>query len=281
VTEIRRRLGAALRAHRNRAQLTQKQLAELVGIPQPHVSRVETGQALPNPEQVDAWAAATDATADDRAALDALAEAAATEAVAWRRHGRRLAELQADIADLEATARVVRAYHPLLVHGLLQVPGYAAAVYEARARIEGQDRGEVAEAVAARVAKQAVLYREGHQFSFLVTEAGLRWQVAPRDVTLAQLDRLDMASRLPNVWLGVLPMAEAALWRWSGFTLYAERDDGGEDLVHLETLTTGLTVRNPVDVARHLRAFDDLDAAAVHGPLARELLARIAADLRG
>jgi hypothetical protein len=50
--------------------------------------------------------------------------------------------------------------------------------------------------------------------------------------------------------------------------------------VHIETLTAGLTVRNPADVARHLEAFDQLSSAAAVGDAARALLKRVAADLR-
>jgi hypothetical protein len=39
-------------------------------------------------------------------------------------------------------------------------------------------------------------------------------------------------------------------------------------------------VRNPTDVARHLKAFDQLSRAAAAGDAARALLQRIAAELR-
>jgi hypothetical protein len=64
------------------------------------------------------------------------------------------------------------------------------------------------------------------------------------------------------------------------FTAFLERADEAEDLVHIETLTAGLTVRNPADVARHLEAFDQLSSAAAVGDAARALLKRVAADLR-
>ena len=161
------------------------------------------------------------------------------------------------------------------------MPDYARAVYLARAQLEGQPAAEVAEAVAARVAKQAVLYKDGHRFEFLLTEAGLRWRFIPPDAMLAQLDRLDQVSRLPNVLLGILPLdVEAQVWRWVHFAAFLERADDAEDLVQVETLTTGVNVRNATDVARHLDAFDALAKLAVTGDAARALLARVAADLR-
>jgi transcriptional regulator with XRE-family HTH domain len=280
-SQRRRQLGLALRELRHAAGLTSVQLAERLGVAQSTISRLERGRQLASPEQVDRWAAATGATAEQHASLDELAEAAATEAVAWRRRPRRLAALQRETSDLEESAGLIRTFHPVMIHSLLQIPEYARAVYQARAQLEGQTDAEVAEAVAARVAKQALLYREGHRFEFLLAEAGLRWRLVPREVTLAQLDRLDQVSRMPNVLLGILPLeVETPVWRWTHFTAFLERADGADNLVHIETLTAGLTVRNPTDVTRHLEAFDQLSRAAAVGDAARALLQRVAAELR-
>lgn len=274
----RQQLGLALQRLRRDAELTGAELGDRLGVAQSTISRLENGRQLPSPDQVDRWAAATGAAAARHRELDELAEQAATEAVAWRR--RSLAAMQHDTADLEGSAGLIRTYHPVMVHSLLQVPEYARAVYQARARLDGRTDSEVAEAVAARMGKQALLYKQGHRFEFLLTEAGLAWRFVPADVMAAQLDRLDQLSRLPNVLLGVLPLAvEAPVWRWESFTAFLHRADDLEDLVHVETLSTGLSVRNPVDVGRHLEAFDQLAKVAATGDAARALLARLAAEL--
>jgi len=91
-SQRRRQLGLALRELRHAAGLTSVQLAERLGVAQSTISRLERGRQLASPEQVDRWAAATAATAEQHGSLDELAEAAATEAVAWRRRPRRLAK---------------------------------------------------------------------------------------------------------------------------------------------------------------------------------------------
>jgi len=79
----------------------------------------------------------------------------------------------------------------------------------------------------------------------------------------------------------ILPLeVETPVWRWMHFTAFLERADDSENLVHIETLTAGLTVRNPTDVARHMEAFDRLSRAAAAGDAARALLQRVAAELR-
>jgi len=278
----RRQLGQALRGLRDTADLTSIQLAGALKVAQSTVSRMETGRQLPSPDLLDRWATATGATTQQRVDLGELAEAVATEAVAWRGRPQQLAALQQETADLESGAGLNRGYHPLLVHGLLQVPGYAHAAYQARARLEGQSDAEVAAAVAKRIAKQTLLYSPGHRFEFLLTEAGLRWRFVPREVLAAQLDRLAQAARMPNVLVGVIPMElEVPVWAWQGFSAFLERDGDAEDLVLVETLTAGVTVRNPADVASYDQAFQQLlDVAAVDGD-AVAVLERIIADLRG
>lgn len=278
----RRRLGLALRELRHAADLTTTQLAERLGVAQSTISRRESGRQLLTPDQVDQWAAATGATAAQHATLDELAEAVTTEAVAWGHRPRRLAALQRETGDLEESAGRIRTYHPLMIHGLLQVPDYARAVFQARAQLEGQSEVEIAEAVAARISRQALLFRDDHRFEFVLTEAGLRWRFVPPAVMEAQLDRLRQVATRPNLTLGILPLeVEAPLWRWTPFTAFLERVDDGEDLVHVETLTAGLTVRKPADVARYLDAFGRLLAAAATGAAALALLERAAEELRG
>lgn len=272
----RQQLGKTLRDLRLAAGLTGMQLAGRLGIAQSSISRMETGRQLPSPEQVDRWAAETGASSQQLAELDQLAEAAATEATAWRR--RPLAAMQRDTADLEASAGLSRGYHPVLVHGLLQVPDYAHAVYQARARLFGQTEAEVAEAVAARMHKQAILHTAGHRFEFLTSEAALRWRFVPTNVLAAQLDRLSQVARMPNVLVGILPLETEPVWGWGGFAAFLERADA-EDVVLVETLTAALTVRNPVDVARYNQAWTQLQEQAVMDGEAVVLLERLAAEL--
>jgi transcriptional regulator with XRE-family HTH domain len=277
----RRQLGRALRDLRVAAHLSQPQLADRLGVAQSTVSRMETGRQFPSPDLLDRWAAAIGATTQQRVTLDELAEAVATEAVVWRHRPHRLATLQRETADLEESASLIRGYHPVLIHSLLQIPSYAQAAYQGRAQLEGRTPTEVTEAVRARMAKQALLSREGHRFEFLLTEAGLRWWFVPREIMAAQLDRLAQVARMPNVLLGVLPLEiEEPVWAWQGFSAFLERVDGADDLVLVETLTAGLTVRNAVDIARYDQAFKALLNLAAVGADALAILDRLATDLR-
>jgi transcriptional regulator with XRE-family HTH domain len=274
----RQQFGKALRELRRAAGLTGVELAARLNIGQASVSRLETGHQLPSPEQVDRWAQATNATRPQQAELHRLAETAATEAVSWGR--RSLASMQRDTANIEASTGLIRGYHPLLVHALLQVPDYTHAVYRTRASIAGQTDAEVARAVTARMAKQAILHTPGHRFEFLMAEAGLRWRFVPAEIMAVQLERIAQAATMPNVLVGILPMEVAApVWRWGGFSVFLERSDG-EDLALVESLAGGVTERGPADLALYARAWKQLLGYAVTGEEAVTLLERIAGDVQ-
>jgi transcriptional regulator with XRE-family HTH domain len=272
----RRQLGAALRALREATGLSGLAFSRQVGLAQSKVSRVELGQTVPSTADLDRWLEKTAAPAGRRAELHRLREAAATEALAWRRHrSRGLPALQLDVAAVEASAQSLHYWHPTLVPGILQTPAYARAVYEA---MHGPDQPDIAETIARRMDRQALLYEPDRRFQFVIGEAALRWRPGPATLMLGQLDRLGVVAALPNVDLRVLQFGEVPVWRSHHFTLYDQRDDG--PLVHVEGLEFGVNLRDPEDVARYAEAFKQLAEAAVTGQDAVALLKRVAAELQ-
>jgi hypothetical protein len=131
------------------------------------------------------------------------------------------------------------------------------------------------------MARQQVLYAEGKRFHFILGEPALRWWRGSAEVMLGQLDRLGQMLTLPSITVGILPLdREMPVWNHHGFTVFSDRANDGEDLVHVETLQTGLNVRNAEDVARYVDAFERLAKLAATGDQARALLARVAEGLR-
>ena len=68
--------------------------------------------------------------------------------------------------------------------------------------------------------------------------------------------------------------AEAGIWHDHGFNVL--EGQGDEAVVHVETLTRGLTITDPADVAAYKDAFSRLRKLAVTGADAVEILRRIA-----
>jgi transcriptional regulator with XRE-family HTH domain len=276
----RRHLGAALRRLRREARLSGQQIADVVGLSQSQVSRIELGEQAASADVAERWAQATGATDDALAEVRELAETAATEAVSWRKAmARGLGRLQQDTRDVEASAATIRNFQPLGIPGLLQVPEYARRLFAAGYPPPSEQ--EVAAGVAARMDRQVILYQESKTFVFIMAAASLYWRPGPPGMMRAQLDRVNAVAALSNVTVGVIPLgAEIAAWCDHGFDIFSDRGEAAGPVVHVETLTSALNVADPEDVAAYEDAFSRLRAAAVTGDEARHLITEAAASLR-
>lgn len=270
----RRRLAGELRALRGGAGLSTTQLAERLGWSQSKVSKTELGRTLPQPRDVEAWAAATGAAAELTAQLAGLAERAGLQVTAWRRQlapGRR--QVQQEIQRLEAAASAVRVFNPDLVVGLAQTPAYAEAVFRMGT---GGPVEDLADVVRARLARQAVLADQSKRFELVMGEAALRRRLVPPPELRAQLDRLVQLSKQPNVAVGVIPFdAEERVHQYHGFTVLGDPEVDDEAMVRVTTVSRALTVRAPAEVAEYLVHFDALRAAALEGEPLRSLLTEL------
>jgi transcriptional regulator with XRE-family HTH domain len=270
-------LGQALRALRRDKGLTEVELAERVGITQTSIWRYETDKRLPPTQLLEKIAEALGSSNRVRRELVDQLHSAQTQlqsvrAIAQRGLGRR----QGEIARIEARATEIRSFQAAVVPGLLQIPDYARRIFE-----EAQDVGfapqtqDVARALAVRLDRQTVLHDMSKRFRFVLTEAVLRWPRGDTQEMLAQLDRLQAVSELRNVDLAILPLdVRPPLSPINSFTIY------DEDLVHVETLTEQVAIRDPSDVARYARAHEAFRGAALSGPDGRMLLESVAARLR-
>jgi hypothetical protein len=137
---------------------------------------------------------------------------------------------------------------------------------------------DIAATVAARMNRQAILYDETKHLEFILTEAAMRWRLGPESLMRAQVDRIITVSGLGNVTVGIIPQAaEANVWHDHGFNILQDRDDDGDPVVHVETLTNGLTITDPADIGVYRDAFTQLRRLAVTGAEAQALLGQIIA----
>jgi transcriptional regulator with XRE-family HTH domain len=273
-----RRLGLALRGLRLDAELTGQQLAELIGLSQSTVSRIELGEAMPSLADVQHWAQATGASTQQHEELRALAEAAAVETISWRKAIRRgLPDLQRDARDLEATSATILNFQPVIIPGLLQTADYARRLVQSG---YPGGRPDIAAAVSARLERQAILYDEGKHLEFVIAEAALRWRFGPPQTMLTQLDRLISLATLPSVTIGIIPQtAEVAAWHIHGFAILDARTNGAP-VVRVETLTTGLSISEPQEVERYRQAFRLLRDTAIFDDQARDMIRALMAEFR-
>ena len=269
-TGRQRTLGALLRRLRKQSGLSGQALAARLGVSQSHLSRIELGGAAATRELVSGWLDETGAGAADRATAGGLAETVASEFGSWREAlAGGLVRTQREIAAAEAASATRITYLPLLVPGLLQTPEYAHHLVASKYA----DRLDLADAVSARMQRQAILHDRTKSLHWVIGEAGLRWRMAPAPVMAAQLDRLAALAADPHLDVRVLPFDRTRpMSPGHGFTMYLDRADGEPDLVNVELLTGPLNIRDPDQVREYREAYERLAELSVGGADAVRLI---------
>ncbi len=269
----RAELGGDLRRLRIQAGLGQPQLAAALGWSQAKISKIENGRQQITPQDAAAWAEAVGA--GDAPLLRRRAEETMRATTSWRELP--YSSNQQRVGTHERGARLIRAYQPLLVPGLLQTPAYARRILEAGA---GPDHPDAAQWLIARQERQEILNDLTRRFEWVIPEAAVSWRFGPAAEHLEQIDRLRATLERSNVRLGIIPAGQVThVWRTHGFLLLERRTDDQQPVASVETLTDVLDVADPEDVERYQNAFVRLQEAAVHGDEARAVLDRVASDL--
>lgn len=275
----RQELAAGLRALRVQAGVSTHQLAAKLGWYQNKVSRLDRGVSLAKPDDVDAWTRALSAPADERRRLVALAEKAGARFTEWRQQmapGRR--RVQAEIGALESTATTLWEFSMDVVPGLMQTPTYAEVMF--RLSQDDQDGSEdIADVVQARMARQSVLADPTKRFRMLCVEAAFRRNLLDRGDWLAQIDRVLEVAALPNVEFGVVPLrARERTHHYHTFAVIGDPAVDPSAIALAETVTRGLTIRDPEEIAGYLRHYQQIAEQAVTGSDLPAYLREVAAN---
>ncbi|MEV0746189.1 helix-turn-helix transcriptional regulator [Streptomyces sp. NPDC050273] len=184
-------VGRQIKAWREAAGMRACEFGAAIGYGEDLVRKVEGGRRIPRPEFLD--------RSDE--VLGAGGKIAAMKRdVAAVRYPKKVR----DLASVEAKAVELAAYVAHGLHGLLQTPGHARALFEARQPPYSQD--EVERMVAGRMARQAIFDRTpSPALSFVQEESALRRPIGGTLEWRRQLERLLEIAKLRNVILQVMP----------------------------------------------------------------------------
>ncbi|MEU6468726.1 helix-turn-helix transcriptional regulator [Streptomyces massasporeus] len=184
-------VGRQLKLRREAVGMRAVEFGTAVGYGEDMVYKIEGGKRIPRQDYL--------VRADEVLGAGGLI-AAAWEDVKRVRYPRKVREL----AKLEGQAVEIGVYECNSVHGLLQTPEHARALFEAWQPSYSPD--DIDRMVAARMARQAVFERDpAPSVHFVLEEAPLRRQVGGTMVWRQQLERLLEMGRLNNVTLQVMP----------------------------------------------------------------------------
>jgi transcriptional regulator with XRE-family HTH domain len=270
----RRRLGAELRQHRERAKVTIEAVAEMLECSASKVSRIETGHTTATVRDVRDMLAIYGVTGAECEELIQIAREARQKGW-WHPYSPVLAGAY---VGLEAAAGSVRAYEQQTVPGLLQTEEYATAMI--RAARPDWVAAEVEQRVRVRMGRQSLLSQDDPIDLWVVLdEAVISRPVGGEAVMRTQLERLVAAAELPNVTLQVLPFEVGAHAGMDGtFTILSFPEPGDPDVVYAENATGGLFLEKREELQKYIFIFDHIRAAAMRPEESVALIAKLAEE---
>ncbi|MFI5618951.1 helix-turn-helix domain-containing protein [Streptomyces sp. NPDC051567] len=255
------------------AGLDGKTLARACGWHPSKVSRISTAKTSPSADDIRAWC---QACGEEDQTDDLIASLRAVEGVwiEWRRAERAgLRRSQEERLPLYERTRRFRSYSSWAIPGLIQTHGYTEDVLRTIQRQRAMD--DVADAVAARMERQRVLYEGNRRFAFLIEESVLRNTLSTAQTQRTQLEHLLTVSRLPNVSLGVIAVSQSRpRLPVENFWIY----DASQ--VNVELVSGYLTITQPSEIAAYADMFAGMAEMAVYGPKARTLITEAVNALR-
>lgn len=184
-------VGRLLKVCREAAGLSVVEAAGALGYGEDMIRKIERGARIPRPELLDRADQLLKAQGHLRAFREDMRKA---------RYPKKIREL----ADLEGRAVEMLLYSNHNIHGLLQTPEYARALFEMRQPTLSED--VVERETAARMARRVVFEREpAPTLSFVQEQVTLERPYGGNMVLRRQLEHLSEVARLRNVTLQVMP----------------------------------------------------------------------------
>jgi len=272
---VRRRLvGGALRRHRENVGYSLEDAARVLECDRSKISRIETGQRGIRPKELRELMTEYGVPASEQLALVAIASRGSQHSW-WHPYSDVLTDAYLDYVIMEAAASEIMAYEAQIIPDLLQTDDYARAIAAAEpGYMTDQQREDAVAATAVR--RQAVLGGSSPvRLGVILGEGALRQAVGGPDVLAGQISHLvELASDFPAVTIQVLPFSAGAHAAAGGGSLAILRfpDAPSLGVVYLEALSGGVYLEDQVDVARYVRAFALLRAAALSPADSADLL---------
>jgi transcriptional regulator with XRE-family HTH domain len=261
---VRRRLvGSALRRYRENVGYALEDAARVLECDRSKISRIETGQRGIRPKELRELLAEYGVPESDQAALMAIASRGGQRGW-WHPYAGSFSEAYLDYVIMESAASEIMA------------EDYARAI--AAAEPGHTTGGQREDAIAAlEMRRQGVLTGNPsgpsgssgsvvRRLWVILGEGALHQQVGGPGVLAGQIRHLvQLSEDLPNLTLQVLPFSAGAHAAAGSASLAILRFSDAPSLgvVYVEALSGGVYLENQADVARYIRAFALLRAAAL------------------
>lgn len=281
----RRLLGTALRRYRENLGYGLEEAARILECDRSKISRIETGQRGIRAKELRELLTEYGVPDQEQKALLAIAHRGKQHGW-WQDYPDVLSGAGQEYVIMEAAATEILAYDSHQVPDLLQTGEYARAMADADpACTSDQQRAHAVEVKLAR--QRIVLAERSPRLEFLIAEAALHQMVGGARVMRPQLARLASlaATDRPrsgggvSVSVQVLPFAAGAYAAGSAsMAILRFSETPGLGVIHLAGLSGGVSLEDQEDLARYVRAFAQLRAAALTPAASARLLRDMARD---
>lgn len=234
-------LGRRLRRLREKAGLSLRALAEVIGYPHTYISRVERGEQLPSEVLAEAF--------DTYFQTDGLF----VELLALAQEGL-VADYSRKIVSKESEAIRIQVFTSSLVPGLLQTEEYVRESFAVG--LSGETLPELDARAAVRKNRAGIFDRdEPPLYWAIMDEAALLRGSTSKSVMARQLEHLIQMAERPNITLQVLPFSRGFHPMMGGsLTLLTLRD--GSTVALVESFASGNGVESPSGVVALVQRFD-------------------------
>jgi transcriptional regulator with XRE-family HTH domain len=276
----RRLLGAALRRYREALGYGLEDAARILDCDRSKISRIETGQRGIRVKELRELLSEYGVPDEEQAGLVAVAHRGRQHGW-WQDYPDVLTDVRQDYVMLEAVASEILAYEPQQVPDLLQTADYARAVADADPAFSSDDQR--AHAVEVKLTRQQIVVGERPpRFDVVLSESVLHHAVGAAGVMRTQLAALAaIASRSEDsgelITLRVLPFAAGACAAagTGPMTILRFSKTPTLGVIHLATLSGGISLEDQEDVSRYLRAFAQLRGSALTPVASARLLRQL------
>ena len=275
---MRRRLvGGALRRYRENVGYALEDAARVLECDRSKISRIETGQRGIRPKELRELLTEYGVPASEQLALVSIASRGGQQSW-WHPYAGTMSDAYLDYVIMESAASEIMTYEAQLVPDLLQTDEYARAIAAAEPGYVSEQQRE--DAVAAKAVRRQAVLSGSRRVSVILGEGALHQAVGGADVLAGQIAHLVRLSQdAPAITLQVLPFSAGAhVGAGSGSLAILRFPDAPTlGVVYLEALSGGVYLDSQSDVARYVRAFALLRAAALSSAGSARLLRGLAA----
>ncbi|MET7682142.1 helix-turn-helix transcriptional regulator [Streptomyces sp. NPDC005423] len=265
-------LGRRLQELREAAGVKREEAARVLRVAPTTVRRMEMAEVALKIPYVQVLLETYGVGEEETAAFVALTEEA-NEPGWWQRFHDVLPDWFSLYVSLEGAARLIRAYEPHFVPGLLQTAAYARAVLEA-GTIGQTGPDAIDRHVSLRLARQELLERANSPHLWVILdETVLARPVGCGRVMREQVDRLLEFAERDRITLQISEFQNGPHpGTYAPFSLFRFAEPELPDLVFTEYLTGALYLDSRSEVSTHLEVLDHMTAHAASAERTKKVL---------